>query len=285
MKSIELLSPATTDELDELLARYPGTPLLAGATDLMPLLRRGVLHPARMIGLHSLRDELGKVEDQGEGLVIGSMSDMALLASHPTIRQRYPLLAEAAGLIGAPQIQQMATLGGNIANASPAADSVPPLLVYDASLILQSSAGTREIPLSEFYLGYKQLALAPTEWIRAVQLPLAPVARGFYSKTGARRAQAIAKLSLAVLIGTSGSGIFRVAAGALSPFPCRLPGVEDYVRQLLQEDTPLPENELRRHLAGDLAPIDDMRSTAAYRLRVAQNILCNIMREVGIELA
>jgi CO/xanthine dehydrogenase FAD-binding subunit len=284
MSTLQVLSPVTLEELDQMLAEHPGTPLLAGATDLTPLMRRGLLQPERVINLQKLRQELNSILEQGGELIIGSMANMSSLTTHPLLRKRYSLLAEAAGCIGARQIQQMATLGGNIANASPSADSVPPLLVYEAVLVLQSAAGTRELKLRDFFLDYKQLALAPAEWIRGVRLPEPPSALCFYRKTGARRAQAIAKLSVAALVGQSGSELFRVAAGAMSPFPKRLTEVEDYVIQNRSDGSTLREVEIRQKLGTDLTPIDDIRSTADYRLQVAGNILCDMIREAGIEL-
>ncbi len=284
MSALQVLSPVTQDELDQMLAEYPGTPLLAGATDLMPLLRHGLLQPERIINLQKLRSELDSIAEQGRELVIGSMTSMSSLAASSLLRERFALLAEAAGNIGARQIQQMATLGGNIANASPSADSVPPLLVYEAVLVLQSAAGTRELPLCDFYLDYKKMKLAPTEWIQAVRIPEPPAALTFYRKTGARRAQAIAKLSLAALIGQPESKLFRVAAGAMSPYPERLTAVEDYVKQCRSKGKTLREVEIRKKLEKDLKPIDDIRSTAGYRLQVAGNTLCGIIKEAGLEL-
>ena len=141
-----------------------------------------------------------------------------------------------------------------------------------------------ELPLRDFFFDYKQLALAPVEWIQAVRLPAPPAVPGYYRKTGARRAQAIAKLSLAMLIGTADSRLFRAAAGAMSPFPQRLTAVEKYVIQCRDKDEPLREEGIRKQLAEDLKPIDDLRSTAGYRLRVAGNIICAMIKEAGLEL-
>jgi CO/xanthine dehydrogenase FAD-binding subunit len=284
MSSPQLLSPASVEELDQMLAKHPGTPLLAGATDLMPLWRRGVELPEKIINLQKLRSELDRITEEDRGVIIGAMTNMAGLVSHPLLQENYSLLVEAAANIGARQIQQMATLGGNLANASPSADTVPPLLVYEAVLVLRSAAGTRELPLRSFYLDYKQMALLPGEWIRAIRLPESPSCLSFYRKTGARQAQAIAKLSMALLIGQTENELFRVAAGAMSPYPKRLSAVEDYVIQRMGDGEAICEEEIRNILGTDLKPIDDVRSTAEYRLKVAGNILCDMIKEAGLEL-
>ncbi len=285
MSPIELLSPPTISALDKMLEEYPGTRLLAGATDLMPLLKRRQLPAERLIDLQPLRAELDFIREDEDRLAVGCLTTIAAVAASERIAEGWPLLTRAARELGAAQIQNMATIGGNIANASPAADMVPPLLVYDARLLLQSMRGKREVPLGEFFHGYKELELQPDEWIREVRLVEPPPAREFYSKTGARRAQAIAKLSLAALIGGPGEPVCRVAAGALSPFPRRLHEFERYLlAQVENGDTP-QERELRRLIEAELAPIDDIRSSATYRLRVAQNLLCNFIREAGFGLA
>jgi CO/xanthine dehydrogenase FAD-binding subunit len=193
----------------------------------------------------------------------------------PQVAARLPLLVAAARELGALQIQNRATWAGNIANASPAADGVPALLAYDAVIELASARGRRWVALADYFTGYKQTLRMPDELIVAItaQAPAAG-ARHYWRKVGTRKLQAISKVVAAGVLETDAQGVVtraRLAIGSVAPIPLRARRVEEAVTgQRL--GAPTTEAALRG-LAGDIAPIDDVRSTRDYRLRVAANLV------------
>jgi CO/xanthine dehydrogenase FAD-binding subunit len=195
-------------------------------------------------------------------------------------REHVPALAEAAATIGAAQIQNRGTLGGNIANASPAGDTLPVLLAADAVFVLGSERGERDVPAAEFWTGYRQTALAHDELVVRIRIPLVAGREMRFRKVGTRRAQAISKVVIAVA--WRGDGTWRdvrVALGSVAATPIRGTATE----RALEGRAPTPETADRaaEALAGELAPIDDVRSTAEYRRLVAARVLHRIVREVG----
>src|SRR6516225_8445904 len=188
----ELVAPGHLEEVLALLARDPGVWLpLAGGTDIMVQYAAGKLTARRLVSLWNL-PELRRI-DVSEGEVgIGAASTYTDLRRHEIVAREFPLLATAAGWTGGVANQNRGTLGGNIANASPAADSLPPLLIYEASLILVSHRGTRTVDYNGFHTGYKQTVMDPDELIQAIELPRPQAPRKEYiRKVGTRRAQAI----------------------------------------------------------------------------------------------
>jgi CO/xanthine dehydrogenase FAD-binding subunit len=190
------------------------------------------------------------------------------------------MLVESARQIGGPQIQNRGTLGGNIANASPAGDTLPVLLASDAVIVVGSQRGEREVPAAEFWTGYRQTALAHDELILRIRLPIAADRETRFRKVGTRRAQAISKVVMAVA--WRGDGTWRdvrVALGSVAATPIRAAATE----RALEERPPTPETADRaaETLAGELAPIDDVRSTAEYRRLVAARVLHRIIRDAG----
>jgi len=222
--------------------------------------------------------ELKGIEETAEHVTLGALTTYTEVLSRPVLQSEFPLLCAAARETGGIATQNRGTLGGNIVNASPAADSPPALLVYDAELELISASGSRWVPYYRFHLGYKQMDLAPDELLRAVRLPRTKSGwRHYYRKVGTRRAQAISKVCFAGVI-ASESGVVRdvrVALGSVAPVPLRCPATEEALhgkaitRELVRS--------ARAVLAGEISPIDDMRSTAAYRSRVAQNLLAEFL--------
>lgn len=185
----------------------------------------------------------------------------------------FPMLVEAARQVGAIQIQARGTWAGNVANASPAADGVPALMALDAVVVLVSRAGRREVPLDAFYLGYKALAMRPDELIVAIRLPLATPRFARFVKVGSRRVQAIAKVGLAVARLETG---WRVVAASVAPTVRRCRAVEAL---LDAGERPDRVEDLSPALDEDVAPIDDLRSTAAYRRTVLARVLLDALRE------
>ncbi len=209
------------------------------------------------------------------GVRVGSLVTHRELQQHPWVRRRLPLLAEACGTIGGHQIQARGTLGGNIANASPAGDTFPPLAVYEARVRLRSAGESRTLPFLEVFRGVKKTAIADGELIDSIEIdfPRRP-ARESFRKVGTRAASAIAKTVAAGLLWLSSDGRIRevrFALGSMAPTVRRLASVE----ALLAGKRPSPRlvEEAADLLESDVAPIDDLRSTRAYRLEVSQNLL------------
>jgi CO/xanthine dehydrogenase FAD-binding subunit len=286
LPAYDLRAPGTLTEAVSLLASSPGgwRPF-AGGTDLMVLLEAGRLPEGRYLGLWKLR-ELGGIEDRDDAIVLGALTTYTDVLSHPTLQQQFPLLCRAAAETGGVATQNRGTIGGNIANASPAADTPPALLVYDAALELVSMRGTRRVPYDTFHLGYKKMDLAADELIARIVLPKRPAAwRQYYRKVGTRRAQAISKVCLAAAIDLDKSAgharDVRIALGSVAPVPVRARQAEAALRERPLDRTTLAAAQ--RALASDISPIDDLRSTARYRLAVAQNLLGECLETIKLD--
>ena len=226
----------------------------------------GTLRPARFLNLWHL-DALRGIEARGQTLRIGALTTYTDLITSGVIRRRLPMLAAAAREVGGVQIQNRGTLGGNVANASPAGDTLPVLLAAETVVVLRSAAGTRRVPMTSFYTGYRQTAARPDEFIVHFEIP--PVrGRQWFRKVGTRAAQAIAKIVVAgVWDKARARARPRLAMGSVAPIPLRLPQTE----QALGSGVSLAEAQAI--LQREIAPIDDLRSTEAYRRQVAANLL------------
>lgn len=289
----QLVTPASLPEALDELARHPSARPFAGGTDLMVVLEAGHLPPGRYVSLQHCWELTGITEVDGGGVAIGAMTTFTQIRNSARLAREYPLLGAAAGETGGVATQNRGTIGGNIANASPAADTPPVLLVYDAELELVSAAGTRRVPYDRFHTGYKQMDLAPGEIIARIHLPsrtpwLAPsgvsansvasafsrnTGRDYYRKVGTRRAQAISKVCFAGAIRVEAGTVqdVRIALGSVAPTVVRARATEDALRgHPLDADTIAAAE---RALLAEIAPIDDIRSTARYRARVAGNLL------------
>lgn len=269
----QLVVPGSLTEALGELRRHPAARPFAGGTDLMVVLEAGRLPPGRYVSLQNCRELLGIADAANGGVAIGAMTTYSDIRDSARLTREYPLLAAAARETGGRATQNRGTIGGNIANASPAADTPPVLLVYDAELELVSAGGARRVPYLGFHRGYKQMDLAPGELIARVHLPAAPAGRHYYRKVGTRRAQAISKVCLAGTIHLDAGVIqdVRIAIGSVAPTVLRAVQTEEILRgQPLDSDTVAAAE---RALMAGIAPIDDIRSTARYRARVAGNLL------------
>lgn len=274
----ELVAPGNLSAVVSLLAERPGGYLpIAGGTDVMVLYSAGKLPARKLVSLWNL-PELRRVEVTGSRISIGAACTYTDIREHKVIAQEFPLLAAAAGWTGGIANQNRGTLGGNIVNASPAADSLPALLAYEADLILVSARGERRVAYTGFHTGYKKMLLAGDELIRAVSLPRSFTGYVSYSrKVGARNAQSIAKVCLAGL-GRTADGIvddIRIAAGSVAPVQIRL-----YETERLVRGKAIDKNLVRaaRMIAmTEIHPIDDIRSTSAYRSAVLGNLVAEFL--------
>jgi xanthine dehydrogenase small subunit len=255
------------DALNMLRDEGPLTPM-AGCTDLYVALNFGTLQETRFLNLWRL-DALRTIEMRGDLLCIGAMATHTDLIRSPLVRRRIPMLAAASSEVGGAQIQNRGTLGGNIANASPAGDTLPALAAADASVVLTSAAGARRVAFSAFYTGYRATVRRPDELIAGVEVPVLR-GRQAFRKVGTRAAQAISKVVMAARFEPSrGSGpaVVRVAFGSVAPTVVRATRTEAALAAGQSLDVALGI------LAEEIAPIDDIRSTAVYRRRVASNLL------------
>ncbi len=260
ISGLDLRRASTLDEALRVLRDEPRTPI-AGATDVYVALNFGTLAPRRFLDLWAL-DELRGVSVRGDALVIGALTTYTALIRSPLVAERLPMLVEASRLVGGVQIQNRGTIGGNLANASPAGDSLPVLAAADATVVARSMDGERRVPVTAFFTGYRATVLRPDELIVAVEVP--PV-RGaqWFRKVGTRAAQAISKVVIAAVRGETP----RIALGSVAPTVVR---ARDTERALAGGAT---IDEAAEVLGEEIAPIDDVRSTADYRRRVAANLL------------
>jgi len=270
----ELKSPGSLAEALSLLSDEPGVwRPFAGGTDLMVLFEAGRLAHKKFINIWNL-PELRGVEVTPEHVTLGALTTYTEVQASEVLRKEFPMLCRAASETGGLAIQNRGTLGGNIANASPAGDSPPALLVYDAELELVSTEGARWLPYEGFHTGYKQMLMRPDELIKSIRLPRpAGPWRHYYRKVGTRKAQAISKICFAGVAQLEGERIadVRIALGSVAPVVVRCARTEDVLKgREIDEET---VGAARAELAREISPIDDIRSTANYRLQVALNVL------------
>lgn len=261
-------TPASVNDALRLLAEAPAalTPI-AGGTDLLVSWHHCPRDDARFLDLTRLAAELSELRLTRDVLELGALTTYWDVLQSPAVTAAVPLLAHAARQVGAIQIQTRGTWAGNIGNGSPAADGVPVLLAYDATVVLASAAGCREVPLDAYWTGYKQSVRRPDELIVAIRMPRRPRSVEWFHKVGARSAQTITKVGVAVVRDSAG---WRIAANSVAPFVCRCRHLEAALaagRAFARPD------DIAAILQSDVAPIDDLRSTAAYRLNVLARIL------------
>lgn len=247
----------------------PGLVPLAGCTDVYVNLNFGTLAAKRFLDLWRL-DGLRKIEIRGGVLSIGALATYTSIIRSPLVARRLPILAAAAREIGGVQIQNRGTLGGNVANASPAGDTLPVLAAAEAVVVLRSAAGTRRVPFNGFYTGYRASVRRPDELIVALEIPKI-TGHQWFRKVGTRAAQAISKVVFAGVRSKEP----RLALGSVAPTVVRLPKTE----AALAAGEPI--GRAREELMGEIRPIDDVRSTADYRREVAANLLEQFWKETA----
>jgi CO/xanthine dehydrogenase FAD-binding subunit len=249
---------------------------LAGGTDVLVALDHGVETRSSWLDLGRLREGLGGIEATDGRFRVGGLATMTDVRRSVLLHGACPLIAEAAATVGALQIQNRATVAGNIVNASPAGDTLPVWLALDADIELASVRGTRRVPYREFMTGYRQTALREDELLTAVEFPRLPGTgwRGLYRKVGTRAAQAISKVVMVGLARSDGRGAYddvRLAFGSMAPVTVRAQAAEAAALAGAPGET--AGEQAAAALTRDLTPIDDVRSTGAYRMRVAQNLV------------
>ncbi len=268
---LELFEPRSLGEALRMLRDEGPLVPMAGCTDLYVSLNLGTPAGRRFIDLWRL-DELRGIKRRNDCLVIGALTTFADIRRSALIRQRLPMLTSAAAQIGTPPVQNRATIGGNIGNASPAGDSLPVLAAAEATVVLRSTQGERRVPFTGFFTGYRESVRASDELIVAVEVP--PIeGPQWFRKVAARAGQAISKVVMAAVRGPRP----RVALGSVAPTVIRVPKTEEV---LCSNGTLADAQQM---LLAEITPIDDLRSTAAYRRRVATNLLDRFWTETATE--
>ncbi|MDQ2854351.1 MAG: xanthine dehydrogenase family protein subunit M [Chloroflexota bacterium] len=277
-----VVSPTSLGEAYAILDGASHRPL-AGGTDLLVQLTGELGEPPeRVVDIWRL-DELRGIRVESNALVIGALTTYSELRRSPLVAELLPTFAEAAATIGAAQIQNRGTIGGNAANASPAGDMLPLLLACDAQLVVGSAGGERRVPAREFWPEYRRTALAPNELLLRISVPLVADRQIRFRKVGTRRAQAISKVVMALAWrtedGAGGWRDVRLALGSVAATPIRAAGTEAVLEGAAPDEK--TADRAASTLASELNPIDDVRSSADYRRAVAARVLHRLLREAG----
>ncbi len=276
-----MAAPGSLQGVLHLMASEPGQwQPFAGGTDLMVLMESGKLEHKKFVSLLGV-PELTGIRQHEHRLTIGALTTYTDVLRSAAIGREFPLLQEAARQTGGVATQNRGTLGGNIANGSPAADTPPALLVYDAEIELTSANGSRWVPYASFHTGYKQTLRKPDELISRIRLPRrSESSYETYRKVGTRKAQAISKVCFAAAVLVEGATVqrARLALGSVAPLPLRcVKTASVLVGQRLSKS--LIEDACRQ-LVDEISPIDDIRSTRVYRRRVAVNLLSEFLESL-----
>jgi xanthine dehydrogenase small subunit len=259
--STRLVRPASLQHALQALSGTPSLMPLAGCTDVYVAAHFGTLDVAGFIDIRGLR-ELRGIEVTGDTLRFGALCTYSEILAEPAVHERLPMLVSACREIGGVQIRNRGTIGGNVANGSPAGDTLPVLAAAEATLVLVHHDGERRVPFDEFHTGYRTNVLRPGELIAAIEVP-AVEGRQWFRKVGTRAAQAIAKVVIAAVHGARP----RVAIGSVAPVVLRLRLTEAAIAAGADIDHVIDV------MQGEITPIDDIRSSAAYRRAVAANLL------------
>ncbi len=275
-------SPRHLDEALAILSeRRRDLKIIAGGTDLMVLLNARTFHANEFLDIWRI-NELRGISEQGERIRIGALTSYSAIIASPIVNEFVPALVAAARTIGAVQIQNRGTLGGNLVNGSPAGDTLPVLAAFDAEIEVRSSSSTRTIAYDDFYTGYRQTVLEHDEIVTAISLvKLKDGERSVFYKVGTRRAQAISKVMMASRVSLR-DGVVSSAAlsfGSVTPVVRRARRLERAIEGM-QPGSGLTA-AIEKELESEIAPIDDIRSTALYRMRVARNLLARMLSELN----
>ena len=270
MKNPEYFAPKTIKEALSVLKKNNGVKIIAGGTDLLPLMRSGSLTPGILLDLKQL--DLNRITLQSDHICIGAYVTLTQITNSKIILDKIPLLATACNMIGGPPTRNLATIGGNLVNASPAADAATPLLALDALLVIVNDEKEREVPISKFFLGPGKTALSHQEILKEVHVPLQSI-RQFskFIKMGKRKAMAIAIISIATCLTIEVNGVVsksRIALGSVAPVPIRAKSAEKVLEgQIINLDLIF---EAARKVNHDISPINDLRASSAYRLKMGE---------------
>ncbi len=285
LPSIEYIRAESAEQVHQLLQEQ-GTRLMMGGTDLLPQMRDGAVRPKTVVDLKGLAG-MRQVTLDADGLSIGAAVTMNQVAQDPNIRETYPTLAQAAGSVASYQIRNRATIGGNLCNASPCADSSPAVLALDGELILHGPKGKRNLRADEFFVGPGKTALAPGEFLEVIRFPRPPAgSAGTYSKLGRNKQGDLAVVGVAVMgwpdTSASSGYRFQIALGSVAPVPFRIPAAEKIL-----SDQPIGESSIAAVAEMAMAaasPISDVRSSARYQILMVKTMVMRAIRAVSTAL-
>ena len=286
MHTFEYRAPESIDEAVSLLKEAAGSARpLAGGTDLVVQMKERATrfpYPETIISLDRVSELRGVDFSDTDGLRIGAGATMTDVATHPAVRERYAALAEGAGLVGSLQTMNMATIGGNVCNAAPSADTAPPLLVYEAEAVIVGPNGRRTLPIAEFFRGPGETALAPDELLAELRLPVPPAGTGAaYQRNTPRKQMDIAVIGVAIALTLSGDTIerARVALGAVAPTPLRATSAEAALQGQPASDETFAK--AAQAAVQDSTPITDIRASADYRRHLLKVITARLLVEAA----
>jgi CO/xanthine dehydrogenase FAD-binding subunit len=284
LRTFEYHAPETIDEAVRLLSAKGARPL-AGGTDIVVQMKERATrfpYPETIVSLDRV-SELRGIEADGDGVRIGAGASMTDVATNAAISERYPALTEGAGVVGSLQTMNMATIGGNVCNAAPSADTAPPLLVYDAKAVIVGPGGRRTLPLSEFFRGPGLTALEPNELLAELRLPAQAAHTGStYERNTPRKQMDIAVVGVAIALTLSGDTIetARIALGAVAPTPIRASAAEAALNgQQAVSDTFAKAAEAAA--TQDASPIDDIRASATFRRHLVKVMTSRLLAEAA----
>lgn len=276
MSSISFFRPANIAEACELLAK-PNHIAVAGGTDLIVKLRNGLFpNAAALVDIGAM--PFKTIRKEGNRLIIGSGCTMSTVINNPEVNEYFPVLVKAASTVGATQIRNTATLGGNVANASPAGDTIPALFALEAEVMIVGQNSRRQVAIEEFFTGPGRSVLKAGELIEGFSLPLRKTA-GEFLKLGERRAHAISKINLALSVFNDGKKHYRIAIGSAAPTVLRCKGAEE----LLEKAGEINAETLEKAAAfacETAKPISDVRSSKSYRKQMAGVLLKRALKAV-----
>jgi len=293
MNATQYVRPKDVAEaLAVLGAHTPDAQVIAGGTDLLPVMRKsrfenGDGDDARGLVLVDVGrlDELTGIREEGGFLHVGGAATMAAIEASPLLKQKAAVLADAARSVGSPLVRNRATVGGNLATASPSADTAPALLALDAVVTVAGASGERQVPIADFFRGYRATALEAADVIRDISIPVpSPAASGAFRKVGLRTADAISVVCVAAVLEMDGDtcSSARVALGAVAPVPLRALAVEEALTGRRVDVAAARDAAKRVH--AHISPIDDVRASAEYRRWVAESVVARtILQAAGIE--
>jgi len=274
---IKYLKPRTLEEVIELLTKIRGSRVLAGGTDLLVDLKTGRVSAEALVDIGAIR-ELRGVEDLGDRIRIGAATRLQEIVESDVVARELPLLRNAVESVGSWQIRNLATVGGNLCNASPAADTAPPLLAYEAELVIVGPRGTRVVPITKFFTGYRRTALEEGEILKEIVIGKRAWSGWSYIKLGRRSSFTLSIVSVAVLTSTRGGVLedVRIALGSVAPTPIRAYRAEGYLRG---REVSLEVLERAAEIAREeVSPIDDVRASAWYRREMVYRLTLDALK-------
>jgi carbon-monoxide dehydrogenase medium subunit len=274
MKNFEYFRPETLKEASELLLKFNNAIIFNGGTDLVVRMREELIEPEALIDIKRIPG-MNEVKDASDHVTIGACVTMNEMAHHPAVMDTFELLHDAVHFLGSGQIRNLATMAGNICNASPLADTATPLLIYEAVVLAESATGQREIPITEFFKGVRKTAVVKGEIVTGIRIPKYTEVKGQYKKVGRRR-----EVDLSTVCSTVASldGEIRIAFGSVAPVPLRAYETEKFLAGKELTDEVIAE--AAKLARTEVSPINDIRASREYRLDMVEMSVVRGLEEI-----